>query len=265
MKVLVVDDDVVSRMVLMHLVDSCGSFEIVEAEDGADAWRQLEEGLSPAICFCDLRMPHLSGMELLQRVRAEPAFDVMPFVLVTSANDDDTVQMASKAGAAGFIVKPFQAEQVRQHLDGLLKPGEDGAQQRPRGHGHGQERGQEGGQEPAVAHEAEAPAATLQRLGINHERLLAYLSGFHKQLDAAGGDIAALLARGEQREALVRLERLRTGCATLGLGGAAAALADLAATGANAALNSAAVQAALAGVVRAVLRQSGLVRQTGAA
>jgi CheY-like chemotaxis protein len=72
MKVLVVDDDVVSRMVLMHLIDSCGSFDIVEAEDGADAWQQLEAGLRPAICFCDLRMPRLSGMELLQRVKATP-------------------------------------------------------------------------------------------------------------------------------------------------------------------------------------------------
>ncbi|UUZ50019.1 hypothetical protein LP420_08150 [Massilia sp. B-10] len=41
MKVLVVDDDVVSRMVLMHLVDACGQFDILEAEDGEDAWQQL--------------------------------------------------------------------------------------------------------------------------------------------------------------------------------------------------------------------------------
>jgi two-component system chemotaxis response regulator CheY len=255
MKVLVVDDDVVSRMVLMHLVDSCGSFEILEAEDGADAWRQLEQGLRPAICFCDLRMPRLSGMELLQRVRAAPAFDGMPFVLVTSANDDDTVQLADKAGAAGFIVKPFQAEQVRQHLAPLLAPA-GGAR----------------ASAPEVLYQAEAPAATLQRLGINHERLLVYLDGFRKQLDAAGGDIGALLARGEQRDAQLRLERLRAGCATLGLGGAAAALQALApaagvagAAGAATPLDGAAVQAALAGVVRAVLQQSAEVRQAGAA
>ena len=114
----------------------------------------------------------------------------------------------------------------------------------------------------------------IQRLGINHERLLVYLDGFHKQLDAAGGDIGALLARGEQREAQLRLERLRAGCVTLGLGGAAATLQALApaagaaaagAAGVAAPLASAAVQAALAGVVRAVLQQSAEVRQAGAA
>src|SRR5471032_3594826 len=104
MKVLVVDDDVVSRMVLMHLIDSCGKFEIVEAEDGADAWQQLEAGLRPAICFCDLRMPRLSGMELLQRIKADANLNPMPLVLVSSATDRDTVQLAIKAGAAGYIV-----------------------------------------------------------------------------------------------------------------------------------------------------------------
>ena len=82
MKVLVVDDDVVSRMMLMHLVDSCGQYEIVEAEDGEDAWRLLSDGLRPGIMFCDLRMPRLDGLELLARVRAEPALAGLPFVLV---------------------------------------------------------------------------------------------------------------------------------------------------------------------------------------
>ena len=120
MKVLVVDDDVVSRMVLMHLIDSCGKFDIVEAEDGADAWRQLQDGLRPAICFCDLRMPNMSGMELLRHVKGHAGLAGMPFVLVTSASDKDTLQEATQAGAAGYIVKPFQAEQVRVHLAGFL-------------------------------------------------------------------------------------------------------------------------------------------------
>src|SRR3954453_17831346 len=102
MKVLVVDDDVVSRMVLMHLIDSCGKFDIVEAEDGQHAWEQLEQGLRPAICFCDLRMPRLSGMELLQRIRADCTLNAMPFILVSSATDQDTVEQASGFGAAGY-------------------------------------------------------------------------------------------------------------------------------------------------------------------
>ena len=238
MKVLVVDDDVVSRMVLMHLIDSCGKFDIVEAEDGADAWQQLEEGLRPAICFCDLRMPRLSGMELLQRVKGHPGLGAMPFVLVTSANDKDTVQEATEAGAAGYIVKPFQADQVRVHLSTFLD--------------------QAAG---VYEHKAEDPATTLRRLGINAERLLVYLSGFQNQLNAAGADLEALLGKGQQQEAQARIERLHAGCVTLGLDGAADTLKALA----SGSLASDAVQAALADVQRAVSHQSGLVEQGASA
>lgn len=238
MKVLVVDDDVVSRMVLMHLIDSCGKFDIVEAEDGADAWRQLQDGLRPAICFCDLRMPNMSGMELLQHVKGHAELAGMPFVLVTSASDKDTLQEATQAGAAGYIVKPFQAEQVRVHLAGFLDQAACGS-----------------------GHAAEDPAATLRRLGINAERLLVYLNGFHNQLSAAGGDLDALLARGGQQEAQARIDRLHAGCVTLGLDGAAAALKGFA----PGRLSNEAVQAVLTDVIRTVDQQAELVRKSTSA
>ena len=200
MKVLVVDDDVVSRMVLMHLIDSCGVHDIVEAEDGAAAWEQLERGLRPALCFCDLRMPRLSGMELLQKIRSDSALDAMPLVLVSSANDHETVRDAVQAGAAGYIVKPFQQEQVRQHIDACFD---------------------------VAPLPAEAPLATAQRLGIDSERLLAYLTGFQGQVGAAEEQVETLLARGEPALARQQLERLHLGCRTLGLHGAQAGMLAL--------------------------------------
>ncbi|HEX8610026.1 MAG TPA: response regulator [Telluria sp.] len=236
MKVLVVDDDIVSRMVLMHLIDSCGKFEILEAEDGADAWNQLEQGLRPAICFCDLRMPRLSGMDLLQRVRADGALGTMPFVLVSSAADRDTVDQASGLGASGYIVKPFQGDQVREHMAGLT------------------------GRDPiAVAPRAEKVQATLLRLGIGAERLMVYLGGLQSQVAAAGADIADLLERGADDAAHVRIERLHAGCVTLGLNGAAETLKSLP----PGALDAAQVKLALAEVVRSAMHQSEALKRIG--
>ncbi len=232
MKVLVIDDDVVSRMVLMHLVDSCGQFEILEAEDGADAWEQLAAGLRPALCFCDLRMPRLSGMELLERVRAHPELAAMPFVLASSAGDQETVQLATRSGATGYIVKPFQADQVRARLAALT-----------------------GAPAPA-GYAAEAPALTLQRLGINGERLLVYLAGFQTQLTGAANELALMLARGEREATQVRLERLQAGCLTLGLGGAAEAIGALLAGD----VEREALQTVLDGAVRSVMEQAALAR-----
>ena len=233
MKVLVVDDDVVSRMVLMHLIDSCGVHDIVEAEDGAAAWEQLEGGLRPSLCFCDLRMPRLSGMELLQKVRADSGLDAMPLVLVSSANDQDTVRDAVRAGAAGYIVKPFQQEQVRQHLDACLA---------------------------AEAPPAEAPGLTLQRLGVDAERLLAYLAGFQEQAATGASHIEALLARGEPAQARQQVERLHLGCTTLGLHGAADGLAAVLQAPA---LDDAALRSALATLARSAAWQARLLQAAG--
>ncbi len=231
--VLVVDDDVVSRMVLMHLVDGCGSFQILEAEDGQDAWAQLENGLRPAIMFCDLRMPRLSGMELLSRVRADPVLADVPFVLVSSATERDTVDQAGVLGASGYIVKPFQPEQVRLHMAPF---GENVAD---------------------PLHQAETPAATLRRLAISADRLLVYLGGFQSQLATASGEIDAMLARGEQDGARVRIERLHAGCLTLGLNGSAAALTALT----SQTLEAEQVQGVLADAVRAVMVQCDAVKR----
>lgn len=232
MKVLVVDDDVVSRMVLMHLIDACGKFEILEAEDGEDAWQQIAGGLRPAICFCDLRMPRLSGMDLLQRVKADSTLGAMPFVLVTSASDSATVDRAEGLGVDGYLVKPFQGAQVKTYMAPFTPA-------------------------PAAVPGAETAQATMQRLGINGERLLVYLGGFQSQLTGASGDIAAMLARGQHDQARLRLERLHAGCLTLGLGEAAAVLRAFP----DGALDPEQVRDALAETVCAVMHQSEAVKR----
>ena len=230
MKVLVVDDDVVSRMVLMHLIDACGKFEILEAEDGEDAWQQMAGGLRPAICFCDLRMPRLSGMDLLARVKSDSTLGSMPFVLVTSANDSATVGQAEGLGVDGYLVKPFQGDQVKTYMAPFT---------------------------PVQVAGAETAQATMQRLGINGERLLVYLGGFQSQLTSASGEIAALLARGDSDQARVRLERLHAGCLTLGLGEAAAILRGFP----EGKLDDEQVREALGETVRAVMHQSEAIKR----
>ena len=193
MKVLIVDDDVVSRMMLMHMVDTTadGACEVHEAVDGEEAWARLDAGLSPALLFCDLRMPRLSGMELLARVKADARFADLPFVLVSAAADAATMEQAQGLGANGYIVKPFDGARVAAYLAPLLRAGD------------------------------ELPAATLRRLGIDAARLLLYLGGLQRQLASAQVEVEALLAAGRIDAARNHLARLGEGCRTLGLHAAA--------------------------------------------
>jgi two-component system chemotaxis response regulator CheY len=229
MKVLIVDDDVVSRMMLMHMIDSAGSYDVLEAEDGEEAWQRLDAGPRPAMLFCDLRMPRLSGMELLARVKADRRFVGLPFVLVSAAADGATMEQAIGLGADGYIVKPFDSDKVRGYLSGLA--------------GHGD-------------HADESPEATMRRLGIDATRLQLYLGGLHRQLAGAAADIEKLLAAGQPDGARAHLGRLAEGCRTLGLLHAAAALETRAALPAAAA---AARELDAAGA--AVLRQLDAARQ----
>jgi two-component system chemotaxis response regulator CheY len=228
MKVLIVDDDVVSRMMLMHMIDSTASgvFDVQEAEDGEDAWQQLDAGADPALLFCDLRMPRLSGMELLARVKADARFAGLPFVLVSAAGDGATMEQALGLGAAGYIVKPFDAARVGLHLQPLMRAAD------------------------------EQPAATLRRLGIDATRLLLYLGGLQRQLVSAGTDVAALLADSQLDAARAHLARLGEGCRTLGLYGAAAGFEAL-----RAVPDGARLTRELEAAHQAVMRQTEATRQ----
>lgn len=236
MKVLIVDDDVVARMMLMHMIDGAGmaagaaAIDVEEAEDGEDAWGRLEGGLAPSILFCDLRMPRLSGMELLARVKADARFTALPFVLVSAANDAATMEQALGLGAAGYIVKPFDGTKVAQHLAGVLPA-----------------------RAAAPDDGEESPGAVTRRLGIDVARLVIYLGGLQRQLHDAAPELEHLLAAGDAGAARLRLARLAEGCRTLGLEAAGAGLEALAAA---ATLERAAVAQVLEAAAAAAQRQT---------
>jgi two-component system chemotaxis response regulator CheY len=186
-------------MALIDLLSGYGMFDLVEASDGEAAWMLLEGGLRPVICFCDVRMPRMSGIDLLARIKESPHLKDLPFVLVSSASDRDTVLQAVKLGAVGYILKPLQPADARAHLDKIFKL-------------------------LSLDRVAESPADTLKRLNIGPERLSAYLVAFSDQIEVAEHDLARQLDSGATEEARTRLDALRTACMTLGLWHAASQL-----------------------------------------
>lgn len=228
MKALLVDDDVVSRMALADLLSVYGLFDLVEAEDGDVALALLEGGLRPVICFCDVRMPKMSGIDLLERMKKMPGVDDVPFVLVSSASDRETVLQAVRLGAVGYILKPLHAADARAHLEKIFKVTLDKL--------------------------AEDPAATQKRLNIGAARLQAYLSAFGEQIAGARRDAPALAGAGADLR--TRIDAVHAGCMTLGLWHVAGVVDQLRTTiRAGAILDLAALEAALAEVHDALLRQ----------
>ena len=109
MRVLVADDDLVSRLAMEDLLRQRGPLELVMAEDGARAWAALNEPGWDLVCL-DVRMPPPDGLELAARLRASPALRRVPAMLITSTADRTVLAASARIDLQGFIVKPVNAE-----------------------------------------------------------------------------------------------------------------------------------------------------------
>jgi two-component system chemotaxis response regulator CheY len=116
MKILIVDDDDIARLSLGAILGATD-----QATDGEQAWEMLAGGLRPDVCCCDLSMPRLDGLGLVRRARAHPVLHDLPFILVSAASDRRTVESAVELGVAGYIVKPFNAQQTRAVVQRVLR------------------------------------------------------------------------------------------------------------------------------------------------
>ncbi|MCY2973318.1 MAG: sigma-54 dependent transcriptional regulator [Planctomycetota bacterium] len=111
MKILIIEDDATARYALHRAVRGHGR-EIIEADDGQRGLDLLRTS-SADLVFLDLNMPHRDGLSILAEMRAHPDW-VCPEIVVLTANDN--IEMAVECirrGAADFITKPYEIEQVR--------------------------------------------------------------------------------------------------------------------------------------------------------
>ena len=117
--ILVVDDFSTMRRIIVSLLRESGFGKTLEAEDGQQALQLLHRHDISAV-ISDWNMPHMNGLELLQAVRAEANLQHMPFLMVTAEATKENIVLAAKAGADGYIVKPFTADTLKEKLDKVL-------------------------------------------------------------------------------------------------------------------------------------------------
>jgi response regulator of citrate/malate metabolism len=115
LRVLVVDDDFMVASIHTRFVDRTDGFVVVgQAATGATALTEIER-LAPDLVLLDVHLPDLSGIEVLRRLRA--GGDDVGVVVVTAAREADTVRAAAAGGAAHYLVKPFEYDDLVARLD----------------------------------------------------------------------------------------------------------------------------------------------------
>jgi len=118
MKILVVDDELVSRKKLEILIQSLG-YETLVAEDGTEGW-DIWKNEMPKIVITDWVMPGMDGLELCRRIRDAEGSQYTFIIIVTSKNEVHDIVSGMDAGADDFITKPF----VQEELAVRIKAGE---------------------------------------------------------------------------------------------------------------------------------------------
>lgn len=113
MRILLVEDEPVSRLALTKILATQVDLQTTVAENGAIAWNLLDDpGRSFDVVFLDLGLPKLDGFELLQRIRQTPILKSLEVVVCTASNDRATVIKAAQHGARHYIVKPCTPDVV---------------------------------------------------------------------------------------------------------------------------------------------------------
>ena len=119
-KVLVIDDSKSVRAAVRFALKSL-NLDIIDAEDGAKALELLSTEKHLKLAICDINMPNLNGIELLEVRNAKKIAPDVIFLMLTTANTRDLVTKAVQLGIKAWIIKPFTPEQLRSTVAKFLK------------------------------------------------------------------------------------------------------------------------------------------------
>ncbi len=113
--ILIAEDDQLLRQVAEEFIRDAG-YEVVAFSDG-DAALEALELIQPDLILSDVRMPRCTGLELLQRVRAEAAYSFTPFILISASTTPADVRRGMSLGADDYVTKPFHSEDLLRTIE----------------------------------------------------------------------------------------------------------------------------------------------------
>jgi two-component system chemotaxis response regulator CheY len=116
--IMIVDDSNSVRQLIRFSLTDAG-YSLLEASDGQEALVTLKD-IRANMVITDLNMPGLDGIGLLKELRALPAYKYTPIIMLTTESQMDKVREAKAAGATGWIVKPFDSENLVNIVNKIL-------------------------------------------------------------------------------------------------------------------------------------------------
>lgn len=122
-RVLVVDDDEITRRVLDSILD-LEEFEVLVASDG-EAALELARSEAPDVVLLDVMMPGMDGLEVCRQLKADPATEGVSVILLSALDRAANLRAGEEAGCDAYLTKPFSPRELIDHLSGVSPPGGD--------------------------------------------------------------------------------------------------------------------------------------------
>jgi len=122
-EILVVDDSAAIRKILQRVQRQTGMAigNIMEAGDGEEALATLKTHKVDLV-LTDINMPKMDGLQFLGKVKSTAEWEAIPVVMITTEGGETKVAEAVRLGAAGYVRKPFTADQIKEKLAGIIEP-----------------------------------------------------------------------------------------------------------------------------------------------
>ncbi len=119
--ILIVDDSAAIRKILQRVLRQTDLpiGTVYEAGDGQEALAMLKDQ-TVGLILSDINMPNMNGLELLSAVKANEAWKHLPVLMVSTEGSQAKVLEAVQLGAAGYVRKPFNADQIKEKLTALF-------------------------------------------------------------------------------------------------------------------------------------------------
>ena len=119
-KILIVDDMSTMRRIVKNGLSDLGYNTIENAKNGELGWQIIESSLNEGnpieLVMCDWNMPVCTGLELLQKVRADDRTKGLPFIMLTAKSEEKDMKEAEEAGVSGYLTKPFSGGELENTL-----------------------------------------------------------------------------------------------------------------------------------------------------
>lgn len=118
-KILAVDDSASMRQMVSFTLKGAGH-DVVEASDGVQALALAKAQNGIDLVISDINMPNMDGISLIKHLRTLPSFKFTPILMLTTESSADKKGEGRAAGATGWIVKPFNPEQLLATIGKVL-------------------------------------------------------------------------------------------------------------------------------------------------